>query len=184
MTAKNPKAQEVLDYWKSIGPKGWWRRDEAVDAEIRRRFGETHKLAAAGKLDDWRQDPESCLALVIVLDQFSRNMFRADARAFAADKLAREVGDHALHQGFDDRTEPDLRSFFFMPFMHSEEIADQDRCVRLFHAEGGGGDALKYAILHRDIIRRFGRFPHRNAALGRAPTAAETAFLAAGGFAA
>jgi uncharacterized protein (DUF924 family) len=183
MTAKNAEAQAILDYWTSIGPQGWWRRDDKVDAEIRDRFEKLHSRAAAHELDGWRESPDDCLALVILLDQFSRNLFRGDARAFASDRAACEIADHALRNGYHNEIDPAVRSFFYMPFMHSEEIADQHRCVRLFHA-AGGGDALKFAILHRDIIQRFGRFPHRNKALGRSATPAETAYLDSGGFSA
>jgi uncharacterized protein (DUF924 family) len=183
MAAKNAEAQAVLDYWNSIGPKGWWRRDDKVDADIRSRFGELHTRAAGHELDSWRESADDCLALVILLDQFSRNLHRGDGRAFACDAYARELADHALRAAFDAQVDPALAHFFYLPFMHSEEIGDQYRCVRLFHA-AGGGDALKFAILHRDIIQRFGRFPHRNKALGRPATPAETAYLDSGGFSA
>lgn len=183
MTATNPQAEAVLAYWKSIGPQGWFRRDEAVDSEIRRRFGELHTKAVAGGLDAWRGSANSCLALVILLDQFSRNLHRGDARAFAGDGAARDIADHALRSGFDVEVDAALKAFFYMPFMHSETIADQERCVRLFHAVGDE-NGLKFAILHRDIIRRFGRFPHRNIALGRTLSPGEAAYLEGGGFSA
>jgi uncharacterized protein (DUF924 family) len=181
-----PQAKEVLEYWKSIGPQGWWRRSDEVDAEIVRRFGELHRRAAAGELDEWRSNADDCLALVILLDQFSRNMFRGDPRAFAADGLARAIADGAIQAGFDKIVDPDLASFFYMPFMHSEALADQERCIELFRAwaETLDGEARKrvensvdFARRHRDIVQRFGRFPHRNALLGRASTPEELAFL-------
>lgn len=172
--------QAILDYWRALGPQGWFRKDEAVDREIGERFGKLHAEASAGLLDHWRGEPGPCLALVIILDQFSRNMFRGDARAFAQDALALQIAREAIAAGFDRQVDPVLRSFLLMPFMHSESIVDQQRAVALFHALGAEG--LKYAIIHRDVIARFGRFPHRNAALGRHTTRAEEAFLAAGGF--
>ena len=174
-------AETILDYWKSLGQEGWFNKDEAVDRGIGERFAETHAKAAAHALDDWRQAPDSCLALVIMLDQFSRNMFREDGRAFAQDSYALELANHALVEGFDKQVEPALRSFFFMPFMHSECIGDQQRCIALFHGLGGG-EALKHALVHHDIIARFGRFPHRNPLLGRHTTPAEQAYLDGGGF--
>ena len=123
---------------------------------------------------------EGALALTIVLDQFPRNMFRGDARTYAADPLARATANIALKRGYDQDVPDELRGFFFLPFMHSEELVDQERCVQLYR-EAGSGD-LKYAAEHRDIIRRFGRFPHRNAMLGRETTAEEQAFLDGGGF--
>jgi uncharacterized protein (DUF924 family) len=121
------------------------------------------------------------LALLLVLDQFPRNMFRGSARAFAADGAAREVADRAIARGFDQEAKSEERSFFYLPFEHSENLADQERCVALARATGDA-DTLEWAELHADIIRRFGRFPHRNAVLGRAATAAEQEFLDGGGF--
>jgi uncharacterized protein (DUF924 family) len=179
--AGETQPRDVLDYWKSIGPEGWFRKDEAIDREIVEKFGEIHARAAAGALTDWRAKPDSALALIIVLDQFSRNMFRGDARTFAQDALALDLACEALANGFDERVPAELSTFFYMPFMHSESILDQERCVALFHAHGGG-ESLKYAIIHHDVIARFGRFPHRNSVLGRHTTPAEAAFLEAGGF--
>lgn len=172
---------DALAFWRGIGREKWFTRDDAVDAEIRRRFLGTYEAAAAGRLAAWEESAENALALVVVLDQFPRNMFRGHARAFAADPLARVVAERALARGFDAAVGPDLRAFFYLPFMHSEDLADQERCVALFRAHGEP-NGLHYAELHADIIRRFGRFPHRNAALGRATTPAEQAFLDAGGF--
>lgn len=171
----------VLEFWTEAGPKRWYVRDEAFDAEIRRRFLAAYEAAAAGKLDAWEANAEGALALVILLDQFARNMFRGDGRAFAADPLARAVTERALKRNFDQQIEPPLRQFFYLPFMHSEELADQDRCVALFEAYGDA-ENLKYAIIHADIIRRFGRFPHRNPVLSRITTKDEQDFLDSGGF--
>jgi uncharacterized protein (DUF924 family) len=171
----------VLAFWREAGSDKWFKKDAAFDDDIRRRFLETYEAAAAGQLADWEATPEGALALVVALDQFPRNMFRGSARTFAADPLARTVADRALWRGFDRSVAPELRTFFYLPFEHSESLADQERCVALCRASGDA-DALKWAELHADIIRRFGRFPHRNAALGRATTAEEQAFLDGGGF--
>lgn len=172
----------VLAFWRDAGPDRWFVKNSAFDEEIRTRFLPTYEAAAARALSHWESEAESALALLLVLDQFPRNMFRNDARAFAADPLAREVADRALARGFDRAVAPDLRSFFYLPFEHSEHPADQERSVALFRATGDAA-LLKWAELHADIIRRFGRFPHRNAALGRISTPQEQAFLDAGGFA-
>jgi uncharacterized protein (DUF924 family) len=171
----------VLAFWRAAGPDKWFKKDAAFDAEIRARFLATYQAAAAGALA-WDDSPEGALALLIVLDQFPRNMFRASARAFAADALARTIATRAIERGFDRHIPVAERGFFYLPFEHSETLADQERCVALNRATGDA-DALKWAELHLDIIRRFGRFPHRNAALGRATTPNEQAFLDGGGFA-
>ncbi|MCC7347056.1 MAG: DUF924 domain-containing protein [Variibacter sp.] len=173
---------EVLRFWREAGPERWFKKDTAFDEAIRARFLGTYEAAAAGALGDWEQTAEGALALLLVLDQFPRNMFRGDARTFAADPLALAVAERALARGFDRQFPAAERAFFYLPFEHSERPADQERCVALFCAMGDA-DLLKWAELHADIIRRFGRFPHRNAALGRASTPEEQAFLDAGGFA-
>ncbi len=175
------KAKEVIDFWRNLGSDGWFAKNDAVDAEISRRFGELVARAVSGEFDEWRSDPISCLALILVLDQFSRNIHRGDARAFAGDARAVEIAREALARGFDKQVDADLASFFYMPFMHSESLDDQQTCVALMHANSGA-ESLKFAILHRDIIARFGRFPHRNPALDRHTTPAEQAFLDEGGF--
>jgi uncharacterized protein (DUF924 family) len=176
---ESPKS--VLAFWRKAGPKKWFAKDAAFDRQIRIRFLPTYNAAAASRLSHWERTPEGALALTLVLDQFPRNMFRGSARAFAADPLARRVARRAIARGFDRLVPRRERPFFYLPFEHSESISDQDRCVALFRA-AGDAESLKWAILHADIIRKFGRFPHRNAALGRDTTAAEHAFLAAGGF--
>jgi uncharacterized protein (DUF924 family) len=173
---------EVLAFWRAAGPDKWFEKDDAFDAAIRARFGDTYAIAADDGLSAWERDAESALALVIVLDQFPRNMFRGEARMFAADPLARAVADRAIARGFDRRYTPPERRFFYLPFTHSENLADQERCVALNRA-AADDEGVKWAGLHADIIRRFGRFPHRNQALGRATTPDEQAFLAGGGFA-
>jgi uncharacterized protein (DUF924 family) len=172
---------DVLAFWRAAGPDRWYTRDEAFDAEVRRRFVALWRSAAAGKLTAWEQSDDGALALVIVLDQFPRNMFRGDARAFSSDAMACEVANRAVDRGTDARIAEDLREFLYLPLMHSEHLSDQLRCVDLFRA-AGSADNLKYAEDHAAIIRRFGRFPHRNRILGRAMTADEQAFLDEGGF--
>jgi uncharacterized protein (DUF924 family) len=172
---------EIVAFWRDAGPKKWFKKDAAFDAEIARRFMPAYEAAAAGVLSEWEATAEGALALLLLLDQFPRNMFRNSARAFAADPLARAVADRAIGRGFD-MTFPAERGFFYLPFEHSELLADQDRCVALCRATGNA-DTLKWAELHADIIRRFGRFPHRNSVLGRATTADEQEFLDGGGFA-
>jgi uncharacterized protein (DUF924 family) len=173
--------EAVLAFWRAAGPDKWFKTDTAFDDDIRRRFLETYEAAAASQLAGWEQTPDGALALTIVLDQFPRNMFRGSARAFAADPMARAVADRALARGFDRGTALPGRQFFYLPYEHSESAADQERCVALLRATGDA-DLVKWAELHADIIRRFGRFPHRNAILGRATTAEEQAFLDGGGF--
>ncbi|MGH6923730.1 MAG: DUF924 family protein [Propylenella sp.] len=172
---------DVVAFWRDAGEKKWFNKDEAFDRLIAERFATLHTEAAAGRLADWGQTAEGALALVLLLDQFSRNLFRGDPRAFQQDATAAAVARKALDSGFDKAVEAKLRLVLYMPFMHSEAIADQERCVSLFHAHSGA-KGLKHAREHEEIIRRFGRFPHRNAVLGRDTTAAERAFLDGGGF--
>jgi len=172
----------VLAFWRAAGPDKWFKKDTAFDNAIRERFVGTYEAAAKGELDGWDGTPEGALALTIVLDQLPRNMFRGSARAFAADPIARAVADRALARGFDQKIDPGERQFFYLPFEHSELPADQERSCALCRATGDA-ELLKWAELHADIIRRFGRFPHRNAVLGRTTTAEEQAFLEGGGFA-
>ncbi|MBR0870181.1 DUF924 domain-containing protein [Bradyrhizobium tropiciagri] len=173
---------EIVAFWRAAGRDGWYTHNAALDAEIRDRFLATWQNAAAGELASWEASDEGALALTIVLDQFPRNMFRGDAMTYASDALAREVAGRAIDRGADARVDPRLREFFYLPFEHSEHLADQQRCVALFTEHGGHPDNLKYAEDHADIIRRFGRFPHRNRILGRQTTAEEQAFLDGGGF--
>lgn len=171
---------DVIAFWRQAGPDRWFRKDEAFDAEFRERFLGAHECAARGELDGWANDPQGALALVLLLDQFPRNAFRATTRAYATDAKARDIARIAVDQGWNDRVEPELRRFFYLPFMHSEELRDLDRCVELSRALGG--DPLRYALHHRDIVAKFGRFPHRNAVLGRTTRPDEQRFLDEGGF--
>ena len=172
---------EVLAFWRAAGPDKWFERDDAFDAEIREKFLPTYTAAAAGRLDHWQSTPDGTLALLVLLDQFPRNLFRGDARAFASDAKARSIAEQAIAQGADRLFEPPERRFFHLPLMHSESLADQERSVALCR-EAGDAEGEKYAKMHADVIRRFGRFPHRNRALGRTSTDEERAFLEGGGF--
>lgn len=173
--------EDVLAFWREAGPTRWFRKDEAFDSQFRSRFTGAHEAARRGDFDGWMATAVGALALLILLDQFPRNAFRGTARAFATDGKALDVARHALAQGFDKAIDADLRNFFYLPFMHSEQLADQDLAVE--RTRTLGDDALRYAVMHRDIIEKFGRFPHRNEALGRATTPAEQRFLNEGGFA-
>lgn len=173
---------DILAFWREVGPPRWFSADPGIDAAIRTRFLAIHEAAASGLLAAWEDTADGALALLIVLDQFPRNMFRGTARAFASDALARAVASRALARGFDLRFGNPERRFFYLPFMHSEDLADQERCLSLC-AAAGDREGVDYSVIHADIIRRFGRFPHRNSTLGRATTAEEAAFLADGGFA-
>lgn len=174
--------EEILKFWQEAGPSKWWRKDPGFDDEIRLRFGKLHTMATKGDLDQWREEPGSCLALVILLDQFSRNLFRGDARTFAQDEYGLEVAKYAVAKGFDISGNDKIYGFFHLPYMHSEELADQNTCVELIQSRGDK-NALKSAIEHRGIIEKFGRFPHRNPVLGRDTTRDEQKFLDEGGFA-
>jgi uncharacterized protein (DUF924 family) len=173
---------DVLAFWRAAGPDQWFEKSAAFDLEVRRRFCSLWHAARAGELATWEETPEGALALVIALDQFPRNMFRGDRRTYATDKLARGVARRAIGRGFDRQVSHPERQFFYLPFMHSENLADQERCLEL--ARRYDDDEFgKYAERHADIIRRFGRFPHRNPILGRAMTPQEQAFLDNDGFA-
>jgi uncharacterized protein (DUF924 family) len=172
---------DVLSFWREAGPKRWFRKDETFDAEFRSRFLQCHEAAVRGELDAWAGDAEGALALLILLDQFPRNSFRGTPRMFDTDAKARDIARAAVAAGFDERVEAELRNFFYLPFMHSENLADQDRAVEFTRKLGD--DPARYALLHRDIVARFGRFPHRNAVLGRVTTPEEQRFLDDGGFA-
>lgn len=179
---------DVLDFW--FGPRAgpdhgksrpeWFRKDDAFDADLRRRFEPVHGAAHAGALDDWQAVPHSALALVIVLDQFSRNMYRGSPRAFASDAKVLGVARAAVDRGFDQALSATERSFLYLPFEHGEDLPTQNRSVELFERLRefpGMLQAIDYAYRHRAVIERFGRFPHRNAILGRPSTPEEIEFL-------
>lgn len=171
---------DIVAFWRDAGPKRWFAKDDAFDAELRTRFIDAHFAASRRQREALLETPDGALALVLLLDQVPRNIFRDSAHAFATDPLAREYAHHAVDAGFDTRVDPALRIFFYMPFEHSEAMTDQDRTVALVEAMGDA-NYLKYANAHRDVIRRFGRFPHRNRALARTSTPEEQAWLDAGG---
>ena len=175
------KPSDVVTFWRQAGPKAWFEKNEALDDEIRHRFLSVHEAAAAGRLSDWERSADGALALLILLDQFPRNMFRGQARMFATDPMARAIAAGAIVRGFDAAVDKEMRTFFYLPFEHAEDMADQNRAIAFYKA-ADDADNLKWAELHADIIRRFGRFPHRNAVLGRVTTAEEQAFLDGGGF--
>lgn len=172
---------DVLAFWRAAGDERWYERDDDFDASVRERFLALWQKAAEGELSYWETTDHGALALVIVLDQFPRNMFRDAPKAYSSDALAREVAHRALARGADKRIEAPVLQFLHLPFMHSEDLGDQLRCVDLFRATNDT-ENFRYAEEHADIIRRFGRFPHRNRVLGRATTPEEQAFLDGGGF--
>jgi uncharacterized protein (DUF924 family) len=174
----------IVAFWlDEVGPKGWFGGGEALDAAIRERFLPLWEAARTGGCDAWRAAARPCLALVILLDQFPRNMFRGDGRAFASDAKVLDVAKCAISRGQDQKVTPRGRNFFYLALTHSENLADQERGdARVLMAGDSPGD-LMHARAHRAVIRRFGRFPYRNAALGRISSPAEEAFLAAGGYA-
>jgi len=177
-------AEAIVAFWRAAGPRRWFAKDPAFDGSIRNRFERTRVTAARGDLDGWRGHATGALALILLLDQFPRNLFRGTSQAFATDAMARAVAREALADGHDQATETDLRLFFYLPFSHSEAMEDQDLAVARGEVlEHVGGASAESAREHRDIIRRFGRFPHRNRALGRATTPEEQLFLTNGGFA-
>jgi uncharacterized protein (DUF924 family) len=180
-------ADEILDFWferrdgtPSGFRKAWYEKNDALDTEIRQRFGAAVENALADGYADWAETADGALALVILLDQFTRNLFRGEAKAFAGDPRARLVARQAVDRGFDIAVPPVMRLFFYMPFEHSEHLPDQDLAHLLFAAldkELPGHDLALWAEKHRVIIARFGRYPHRNAALGRASSPEEVEFL-------
>ncbi|MFI4963861.1 MAG: DUF924 family protein [Caulobacterales bacterium] len=173
---------DIVGYWKQAGPQKWFKKLVAFDEAIRLKFEPVHHAAARGEYDAWAGSAEGALALLILLDQFPRNLYRNSAHAFATDPKARSIALAAVDKGFDRQADPALRNFFYLPFEHSENLTDQDYSLALC-TEAGNPDSLKWAAIHRDIIVRFGRFPHRNAALGRVTTPQEQEFLDEGGFA-
>lgn len=180
-----PAPRDLIAFWHDAGPARWFARDAAFDAAIAARFEALHHHAARGELAAWGDSWDGSLALLLLLDQFPRNLFRDSAHGYATDPLARAIADRAIAAGHDIQAPAGLRIFFYLPFEHSENLADQHRCMALVQTldAASGSDFTRWAALHRDIVIRFGRFPHRNAALGRTSTAAELAFLADGGFA-
>ena len=174
-------AAAVGAFWTEAGPARWFKKDVGFDDEFRARFAAEHEAAASGALDAWASTADGALALLILLDQYPRNSFRGTARMFATDAKALSIAKQAIALGFDTVVDPALRSFTYLPFMHSELLAEQDRALELYASLGS--ESQRFAVIHRDIIARLGRFPHRNALLGRTTTEDEQAFLDDGGFA-
>ncbi len=178
-------ADEVLEFWLDrVGPKGWYLQDADLDAEIGQRFGDVMDRARAGGLSLWLTHPSGTLAYIVVTDQFPRNVHRGDGRAFATDGIALGAAKMAIRHRWDLRIDEPARQFFYLPLMHSELLPDQSRgvCLFLSRMPETGGSNLLHARAHREVIRRFGRFPYRNDALGRTSTAAERRFMEAGGY--
>ncbi len=182
------QANKILDFWfgspeqasYSKPRQAWFVKRPEFDLEVRSRFISDYEQAAAGMLDEWKNSPLSCLALILLLDQFPRNMFRNTAQAFATDWQALSAAEYALAQGYDRHLLPVQRWFIYCPFEHSENLEDQNRSVALFEQlsdDPDSADAIKYAIRHREVILRFGRFPHRNVILARTSTPEEEEFL-------
>ena len=176
--------QTVIDFWMAAGPEKWFKQDDDFDAEISIQFGDWVSAAAQGKLDFWRSEPLGMVALVILLDQFPRNMYRDDARAYVFDRLAVQTSHAAIKRGSDLALEEPLRRWLYMPFMHSEDLAVQEEGLLYFSERLDDPGTYKFAVIHADIIRQFGRFPHRNEVLERTSSDEEIAFLENGGFSA
>ena len=175
----------VVRFWlDEVGPKRWYLAEDALDATIRERFEATWDAAMEGALGLWLTSPEGSLAYLIVTDQFPRNIFRGDPRSFASDRNARAAAKGAIDRDWDLAIPEPERQFFYLPLMHSENLVDQDRCVRLLASRmpETGADQLQHAQAHREQIRRYGRFPMRNKALGRETTPEEEVFLQSGGY--
>lgn len=178
--ADRRRATEVVAFWRDAGAEKWFLKDEMFDSHFSERFGDLHTAAASRQCDHWSEDAEGALALMILLDQFPRNCFRGSGHMYATDPLGRYYARKAIEEGHDMATEAPIRVFFYLPFSHSETLADHD--IPMERSTALGGDFMKHAIGHRDIVARFGRFPHRNYILGRESTPQELAFLEAGGF--
>jgi len=174
-------ALSVTKFWRDAGPDAWFEKNDAFDAAFRESFLDLHYAAARRECDDWSDHAEGSLALMILLDQFPRNCFRGTGHMFATDPLARHFAGKAIAAGHDMALDAEIRVFLYLPYEHSERLADQMESMRLMTATAE--DYVKYAVEHRDIIERFGRFPHRNRMLGRETTQEEQAFLDEGGFA-
>jgi uncharacterized protein (DUF924 family) len=170
--------QNILDFWYSEEMQGrWFSSTPALDEKIREKFESLWRKAAAGELDGWKETPEGCLALAIVLDQFPLNMFRGKAESFRTEQLAVEIAKYAIDKGHGRHLPAEHLAFLYMPLMHSESLADQDLSVRMFEAAKLESN-LRFARHHRELIRKFGRFPHRNRILGRHSTPEEIEYLA------
>lgn len=177
--------EDILRFWlDEVGPKSWYKASDALDGNVRARFEDTWHEAGDGRFSLWLTYPSGALAYIILMDQFPRNMFRDTARAFATDRIALAAAKSAIDKGWDLKIDEPARQFFYLPLMHSESLADQDRCVRLMwgRTPEHGAENLLHARAHREVIRQFGRFPSRNAALARTSTKHETDYMTKGGY--
>lgn len=174
------RARDVVNFWRSVGKDGWFAKNDEVDRLFKEQFYDLHFAAARRELEHWIEDPDGALALVLLLDQFPRNVFRNTGHMFATDPLACHYARRIIESGCVEQVDPELRLFICLPFVHSEALSDQDYALGLYRRHAS--DSLDWARHHRSIIERFGRFPHRNACLGRATTPEEQAFLDEGGF--
>lgn len=177
--------EDVLAFWlDEVGEKGWYQGGDALDADIRAKFEKTWEQACEGALSLWLTYPTGTLAYIILTDQFPRNMFRGDKKAFSSDTLAKAAAKQAIAKGWDMRIDEPARQFFYMPLMHSECLVDQERSVRLIQSRmpQHGKSNLLHAKAHREVIRKFGRFPYRNEALQRETQKSEAAYLDEGGY--
>jgi uncharacterized protein (DUF924 family) len=179
----DPRALDLLEAWWNLGEAGWFTRSDETDAMLKERFEPLMLEARAGRLEHWQDQPHTSLALMLCLDQLPRNLFRGSALAFASDAQAVALADQSRAQRFDVAYHGAVRSFFYLPYMHAEDMERQSLCCDLYRGMGNQNGYF-FALLHMDAIRRFGRFPHRNAALGRTSTPAEEAYMASGGFSA
>ena len=179
------RPEEVLSFWlDDVGPESWYKQDDTLDAQIAAQFGAVWQRSTEGALSLWLTYPSGALAYLILTDQFPRNMFRGQGKAFSTDRAALAVAKSAIDKGWDMKIDEPARQFFYLPLMHSENLCDQERCVRLMceRMPQTGADHLMHARAHREVIRQFGRFPYRNEALERPMTASEKAYVASGGY--
>ncbi|MTI07383.1 DUF924 domain-containing protein [Roseibium denhamense] len=183
MTDFNVTPVDILDFWWEAGAGKWFAKNDKFDQSCRTKFLKVIEAAKSGELDHWQATADGALALLLFLDQMPRNVFRGSAKAFESDEKAVAIAEHAVEKGFDRAYPKEVRVFFYLPFEHAEDMALQERSVDL-NRTLGNQDFYFYALLHLDVIRRFGRFPHRNAVLGRSSTPAEESYLASGGFSA
>jgi uncharacterized protein (DUF924 family) len=175
------EAAAVVEFWRAAGPKAWFAKDDEFDARFREHFAALYERAARGELDAWMDSAQAALALILLLDQYPRNSFLGTPRMYATDALAVHHAAHAVERGYDRAVDEILQFFFYLPFGHAESLLEQERCVAL--NQRLGAEIVEHALDHREIVRRFGRFPHRNSILGRPSSEAELTFLKQGGFA-
>ncbi len=178
---KELEAKKVIDFWQKAGPKKWFISETDFDEEVKALFCSAPEQALAGKYDQWSEQVNECLALILVLDQFPRNIYRGNPKAFAYDNAAKEAAKKIIEQGFDQNYQLPLKRFLYLPFMHSEKLEDQRYCIELCK-KANDPDGVNFGQIHLDVIEKFNRFPHRNEVLGRQSTPEELKFLQEGGF--